>query len=369
MARILIIDDDRSLLNMVKLMVQRERHEALLAQNGQEGLDIARNELPDLAIVDLMMPGMSGYDVTRQLRDDDRTTGIPILILTARSQPMDAQMARDVGADAFISKPVTAQELMSEVNALLSTKQDAKAASKAPGSPALVAVLGLRGGSGATTIAVNLALALTARGQKVCLVDLSPFSGHAARQLRLPARQSWGDLLAGEASLDPVQVGDVIVTHEQTRLAVLPAPAVPLTASLTEHAAKSLFAALAQSYQACVVDAPSLGPATVAALHAARAIILPMSDDVLAAQTTTGALRMLSEMQIDMDHVHVVLNHVRPDSTLPAAAAQKAIKHDIAVELPYEAAQAAALMKGTPLIMAQPKSAFVQGILRLARAV
>ncbi len=367
MAKILIIDDDRNLLNMVKLMVQREGHEGLLAQNGQEGLDIALTEQPDLAVIDLMMPGMSGYDVTRRLRDDARTAKLPILILTARSQPMDEQMARNAGADAFLSKPVTAQELIAQVNALLSAP-GAKPAGKVD-ILATVTVLGLRGGAGATTIALNLALALMARGEQVCLVDLSPFSGHAALQLRIIPRQSWGDLLASEGLPSPEQVQSIIVTHDRSNLSILPAPAVPQHMSLSEEAARGLFAALGRSYGVAIVDAPSLGPATTAALRAARAIIVPMTDDVLAIQTTNGVLHMLKEMRINLERVHVVLNHVRPDAGIPAANVQKAIRHPIHIELPYEAAQTAALGQGTPLVMAQPKSAFVQGILRLARMI
>jgi CheY-like chemotaxis protein len=364
MARILIIDDDRSLLDMVKLMVEREGHQALLAEDGQTGLEMAGTQHPDLAVVDLMMPAMSGYEVTRKLRDDPRMARMPILVLTARSQPMDEKMALGAGADAFLVKPVTTQELIDQVNALLS-RRGVKTDTLLP----VTTVLGLRGGSGGTTIAVNLALALTARGNNVCLVDLSPFSGHAALQLRIMSRRSWGDLLeAGEAPPRD-QVERALVTHAPSGLAVLPAPQVPPRASLSAVAAASMFSILAQSYANIVVDAPSLEPATLAILYTARAIILPMSDDVLSIQTVTGALRMLEEMQIDVDRVRVVVNHVRPDEGVLASAVQRAIKRPVNLELPYEPSQQRAVSRGTPLAMAQPKCPFVQGIVRLARAI
>src|SRR5579863_5589398 len=111
MAKVLVIDDDAGLRQMVKLMLEREGHQALLAENGETGIEIALKEVPDVAIVDLMMPGLSGYDVTRQLRADPRTSRMPIMILTARSQPMDKQMAASAGANTFMSKPVSSRQL------------------------------------------------------------------------------------------------------------------------------------------------------------------------------------------------------------------------------------------------------------------
>jgi len=112
MSRILVIDDDLNLLQMVKLMLERVGHEVQIANEGERGIVAAGQTQPDLAIIDVMMPGLSGYDVVRRLRKDPLTAHIPIIILTARSQPMDKAMALEAGANAFLSKPVTAQELI-----------------------------------------------------------------------------------------------------------------------------------------------------------------------------------------------------------------------------------------------------------------
>ena len=119
MAQILLIDDDTNLLQMVKLMLQRVGHEVQTASDGEKGIAMAADSQPDLAIIDVMMPGLSGYDVVRRMREDTRTARIPIVILTARSQPMDKHMALEAGANAFLSKPVTSQELIDRVDAVL----------------------------------------------------------------------------------------------------------------------------------------------------------------------------------------------------------------------------------------------------------
>ncbi len=119
MSHLLLIDDDFNLLQMVKLMLERVGHQVEIAKDGEKGIMMAAQNQPDLAIIDVMMPGLSGYDVVRKLRNDPLTARIPIIILTARSQPMDKQMALEAGANAFLSKPVTAQELIDRVDAVL----------------------------------------------------------------------------------------------------------------------------------------------------------------------------------------------------------------------------------------------------------
>ncbi|HML24489.1 MAG TPA: response regulator, partial [Aggregatilinea sp.] len=119
MAQILLVDDDLNLLQMVRLMLQRLGHQVVTSRNGEEGLRLAAEMQPDLAIIDIMMPGLSGYDVVNRLRVDPKTAHVPIIILTARSQPMDKHKALRAGANAFISKPVTAQELADRVEAVL----------------------------------------------------------------------------------------------------------------------------------------------------------------------------------------------------------------------------------------------------------
>ena len=92
-------------------MLQRLGHQVITSRDGEQGLRLAAEVQPDLAIIDIMMPGLSGYDVVHELRRNPRTARMPIIILTARSQPMDKHQALRAGANAFIAKPVTAQEL------------------------------------------------------------------------------------------------------------------------------------------------------------------------------------------------------------------------------------------------------------------
>ena len=108
MARILVIDDNADLLQMIRLLLtERGGHEVVLSAEGADGLAKAAENPPDLAIVDVMMPGMTGYQVCRKLRETPATADIPIIILTARGQDIDRQASLDAGADVYIASTVS----------------------------------------------------------------------------------------------------------------------------------------------------------------------------------------------------------------------------------------------------------------------
>ena len=117
---ILIVDDEKDLVSMVKLRLEALGYDTIEAYDGQEALTKARNEKPDLIILDLMLPKMDGYKVCRMLKFDSRYKSIPIILFTARAQDSDKDLGKEVGADAYITKPFEAEVLLSKVKELLS---------------------------------------------------------------------------------------------------------------------------------------------------------------------------------------------------------------------------------------------------------
>src|SRR3954451_25435436 len=103
--RILIIEDERGLTEVLTYNLQREGYEVLVAHDGQEGLRKAQMQLPDLIILDLMLPTMDGLEVCRELRAGERTRRLPILMLTARTEEMDQVVGFSMGADDYVPKP------------------------------------------------------------------------------------------------------------------------------------------------------------------------------------------------------------------------------------------------------------------------
>ena len=117
--RVLIADDEPNQLELLSFNLMQAGFEVIRADNGQEALDKARDEKPDVMIVDWMMPLMSGVDVCRQLRADSDTRFLPIIMLSARGEEGDRTLGLDNGADDYMSKPFSPRELISRIKALL----------------------------------------------------------------------------------------------------------------------------------------------------------------------------------------------------------------------------------------------------------
>jgi DNA-binding response OmpR family regulator len=118
-ARVLVADDEPHLLRLVKFRLEREGYEVLTATDGEAALKVAREERPDLCVLDAMMPKRSGFDVLRELRSDDGFAGMKVIMLTARAQDRDVDVGFSLGADDYITKPFSPQELRVRIGAHL----------------------------------------------------------------------------------------------------------------------------------------------------------------------------------------------------------------------------------------------------------
>jgi DNA-binding response OmpR family regulator len=119
-ATVLVADDDRDVLNLVRFRLEREGVRVLTAADGEAALQVAREEIPDVCVLDVMMPKLNGFEVLKKLRDGEATAGIRVILLTARSGDSDVDQAFDVGADDYVTKPFNPQELRQRVRAQLS---------------------------------------------------------------------------------------------------------------------------------------------------------------------------------------------------------------------------------------------------------
>ena len=118
-ARILVVDDEPDLVELVRHHLAREHYEVATAGDGETGLAEARRRLPDLVVLDLMLPGIDGLEVCRRLRADPRTAHIPIVMLTAKGEESDAVIGLAQGADDYVRKPFGVKELVARVAARL----------------------------------------------------------------------------------------------------------------------------------------------------------------------------------------------------------------------------------------------------------
>ncbi|MDY7079510.1 MAG: response regulator [Chloroflexota bacterium] len=167
---ILVIEDDPKSVRLVTLILHREGYQTVVATNGLQGLKIAQENPPDLILLDLMLPGMDGFEVLHRLRAEARTSDVPVIIISAKAQITDKQTAIKVGASAYLTKPYRRAELLPLIASLLSEGRE-----EAPTRGTGVILVGSRGGEEALVV-VHAGLALTSQGKTTTIVDFRPFS-------------------------------------------------------------------------------------------------------------------------------------------------------------------------------------------------
>jgi DNA-binding response OmpR family regulator len=118
-ARILVADDDVDIRELVEFKLSTLGHDVVAVSDGAAAIEACRAERPDLAVLDVMMPGVSGLDAIRAIRADPALADLPVILLTARAQESDVETGFDSGADDYITKPFSPRELASRVQALL----------------------------------------------------------------------------------------------------------------------------------------------------------------------------------------------------------------------------------------------------------
>ena len=123
--RILVVDDEPLIVTMLTKHFEEEGFTVLTARDGYEALTKARTEIPDLILLDLILPKLNGYEVCTLLKQDTRYQHIPIIMLTAKVQEKDEQLGQACGAQAYLRKPVQIQALLEQIRALLSLKHPA----------------------------------------------------------------------------------------------------------------------------------------------------------------------------------------------------------------------------------------------------
>jgi DNA-binding response OmpR family regulator len=214
--KILVIEDDPIALRLIEYTLRKEGYQVLQARNGLEGISKAQSEEPDLIILDVMLPGMDGFEICHRLRAKSQTVHLPILILSGKTQEIDKATGLKVGADDYITKPVAPRELVSRVGALLVRKTAARSK--------IIAFLGTKERVGTTTMVVNVAVSLSQKSKQVIVADLCPDNGNITKHLGLKPETNIAELLA--KPIDTIDHRDLeaalVVHHTGVRVLAIP---------------------------------------------------------------------------------------------------------------------------------------------------
>jgi len=364
--KILIVDDDLDTLRLVGLMLQRQGYQISAATNGQQGLDKAFEEDPDLILLDVMMPDMDGYEVTRRLRQNPSTTSTPILMFTAKTQLDDKVTGFEVGVNDYLTKPTHPSELQARVKTLLARVGDKKPAStsvKEDGNGYVIGVLAPRGGLGVTTLAVNLAAGLLNRTKgEVIVAEMLPGQGTMALDMGLTASKGLVDLLsstkASELTHDKVRES---LTHHGSGLKFLLASDRPRDMHLISQISnyETTLSTLTGLSRFVVLDlGVGIQPFAQKVLPQCNEILIVLEGAPNTIIHTKALIDDIASMGVNKKSINVVLNNrIRSDTQLPSSQVQTKLDHEIISTLtPAPELFVQATRMQTPAILCQPES-------------
>ncbi len=182
--KILIVDDDADTVKFISMILTRLGYDVVAALSGQQALELAHSEQPDLIVLDVMMPGLDGYEVARILRQDPQTATTPILMFTAKAQVDDKVTGYNAGVNIYLTKPIHPIDLQANIKTLLTQRQTRPEAPSSRGY--VIGVLAAKGGMGVSTVALNLAISYNSMNQvNVIAAEMKPGQGSWAQELHL----------------------------------------------------------------------------------------------------------------------------------------------------------------------------------------
>ena len=373
--KILIIDDDLDTLRLVGLMLQRQGYQISAATNGQQGLEKAFEEDPDLILLDVMMPDMDGYEVTRRLRQNPSTLQTPILMFTAKTQLDDKVVGFEVGANDYLTKPTHPSELQARVKTLLArvnSKKSTTGSLKDLSRGYVIGVLGARGGLGTTTMAVNIGAGLQSRTKaEVIVAEMLPGQGALALDVGVTNSKGLVDLL-GLTKLSEI-------TRDTVRETLVPHPSGMKLLLASDRPRDMHLINQTANYEALVKKLAGLARFVVLDLGVGiqpfAEKILPLCNEVLIVLEgvpntiihTKALIDDIAALGIGRKSIRVVLNNrIRSETQLPSSQVQAQLEHEILSTLtPAPELFVQATRMQTPAILCQPDSLTARQITKL----
>lgn len=371
--KILIVDDDVDTLRLVGLMLERQGYQIIAANNGNQAIEMAQSENPDLILLDVMMPDLDGYEVTRRLRALPTTGAIPIIMFTAKNQVDDKITGFEVGADDYLTKPTQPRELFAHIKAVLARGKKAREVSAPLKEKGMVlGVISAKGGLGLSTLAANLGIVLhNQSGKEVIVAEFRPGEGSISLDLGFTKPEALTRLLNRRPTeITSSLISGELVTHS-SGIRLLMASYLPHDAhyiTCSEHF-EAIATHLGYLASFVIIDlGPGLTPITERTLKSCDELIVVVEPAPNTIVRTKHLLDSLQERGFGEGRLNVVLiNRIRSEMQLTWTQVREQLGKDLAVaftpapELMYQAAKV-----NLPLIVQQPDSLTAQQFTKLA---
>jgi CheY-like chemotaxis protein/MinD-like ATPase involved in chromosome partitioning or flagellar assembly len=378
--KILIVDDDLDTLRLVGLLLQRKGYQIVAANHGKAALQKVRSEMPDLILLDVMMPDMDGFEVVRQLRQDQSLASIPIIMFTAKTQVDDKVTGFEAGADDYLTKPTHPAELIARVKAILARSARKRALAKAVAPTGtlqrgkIIGVMGASGGVGTTTVALNLGMTFMKDSKEsIVVADYRPGNGALGTKLGYPSQSGLNKLLMSSPQSITVNGIEESMVKHASGLKLLLSSALPSDAkymcSGDQFAAITKHLMMMGKYVVLDLGA-GLPPSTDKVLEYCDQLIVVTAPTLESVTQTKTLLDELSLKVMGLGKLNVVLNNrhssemqLNRNQLQDRLGTMVGVTLSPAPELAFQAAR-----QNVPIVSLQHDSQFSQQFNKLAEA-
>jgi pilus assembly protein CpaE len=387
--RVMIVDDVSETRENVRKLLQFESDVDVVgvARTGKEAIQLSQDLSPDVVLMDINMPDMDGISATEAIRA--KQPALQVIILSVQGDQNYMRRAMLAGARDFLTKPPMGDELISAIRRAGAMAQTERSKSipvqVAPiagntgailgyGGPKgkIVTIYSPKGGTGCTTLAVNLAITLNNEDTRVALVDGNLQFGDVAVFLNEQGKNTIIDLAPRAEELDPEIVEDVMLKHAASGLHVLAAPSRP---EYAERVSSNQFAKvleyLRQMYAYVIVDtAAHLTDATLSAIDVSDLIVLVTTQDIPSIKNCRLFLDLLQTLGIERDRILFVMNRYDKRINITPDRVADNLKQEVVSIIPLdEATVTKAVNRGIPFVLESKSQPAARGVFSLAEHV
>lgn len=341
--KVLLIDDEPFYNKLLSRPMQDAGHEFDYCKTGKDGLALISAKIPDVIIVDLLLPDIPGFEILTRLRRDSKFNHIPVIIITAKSELGDKLKAFELGADDYLIKPFQPEELVARMRILARRGRAMQIVSQMEKSDdtltTIVAVHSLRGGVGTTSVSVNLALAFNQLWSKpTLLIDSVLSAGQVAMMLNEKPRFTWEDMMEIEPkNIDDDLINDIATKHP-SGLSFIAAPRSPIALdTFSDEFWRIMLDKLAKQYEFIVIDtAHDFADVTIQMLNFANTLILMLAPEMSSLRASMSAMDIYDKLGFPREKIKLLVNNNSPIAGIRQSQIEKVLDHPVEFAIPYE---------------------------------